>query len=84
MNELLETGVVLMAAGMGTVFVLLTVLVFIVQGVSKVSGWIEPRRGAPAAVAHAPPPAEHVADTEIVTIIGAAIAAYRRDKDAER
>jgi oxaloacetate decarboxylase (Na+ extruding) subunit gamma len=84
MNELLETGVVLMAAGMGTVFVLLTVLVFIVQGVSKVSGWIEPRRGAPVAVAPVPPPAEHTADTEIVTIIGAAIAAYRRDQDAER
>jgi oxaloacetate decarboxylase gamma subunit len=83
MNELLETGVVLMAAGMGTVFVLLAVLVVIVQGVSKLSSWIDPRGGAPVP-AGAPPVTKPAADAELATVIGAAVAAYRRDSDAER
>jgi oxaloacetate decarboxylase gamma subunit len=84
MKDLLETGVELMAAGMGTVFVLLTVLVFIVQGVSKVSGWFVPPGPGVVPVPQVPPPTKPAADTELVTAIGAAVSAYRRDKDSER
>jgi oxaloacetate decarboxylase gamma subunit len=78
MTDLLETGVVLMATGMGTVFLLLTALVFIIQGISKLSLWLAP--AMPAAPAQqAPPSGKPAADTELVTVIGAAVAAYRRD-----
>jgi oxaloacetate decarboxylase gamma subunit len=76
MAELLETGLVLMAAGMGTVFVLLAALVFMVHGVSRLSRWLAP----PVPVAAAPPPATTPKnEAELVTVIGAAVAAYQRD-----
>lgn len=68
----------LMATGMGTVFVLLALLVLVIHGVSRASRWLEPattRGPAPPA----PPTGKPAADTELVTVIGAAVAAYRRD-----
>ena len=79
MAESLETGLILMAAGMGTVFLLLAALVFIIQGVSKLS-----RRLDRAVPVTAPPQAAKPADTELVTVIGAAVAAYRRDENRPR
>jgi oxaloacetate decarboxylase gamma subunit len=78
MTDLLETGVVLMATGMGTVFALLALLVLVIHGVSKTSLWLAPA-GPPSSAPHAPPTGKPAADIELVTVIGAAVAAYRRD-----
>jgi sodium pump decarboxylase gamma subunit len=80
MKELLETGVGLMGAGMGTVFVLLSMLVLIIQSISKVSRWLGPKTSpAPVSqVAHTPPAGAPAADNELATVIGAAVDAYRR------
>ncbi len=75
MAESLETGLVLMLAGMGTVFVLLAMLVWIVQGVSKLSRWLEPPAAAvPAAAA---PTTTSAVDRELLSVIGAAVKAHR-------
>jgi sodium pump decarboxylase gamma subunit len=79
MTDLLENGVVLMATGMGTVFLLLTALVFIIQGISKMSLWLAPAMPRAAAPQGAPLDDKPAADAELVTVIGAAVAAYRRD-----
>ncbi len=84
MKELLETGFVLMGAGMGTVFVLLAVLVLVVHGVSKFSRWVDPRSTAALPLPQAPTRTKPTPDTELVTVIGAAVAAYRRDHTAGR
>ena len=75
MAESLETGLVLMLAGMGTVFALLAMLVWIVRGVSKLSRWLEPQAAAMPA-AHAPTTTAAV-DRELLSVIGAAIKAHR-------
>ena len=76
MAESLETGLILMAAGMGTVYLLLAALVFIIHGVSKLSRRLDP--GTPAAP-QPQPPTKTAAEPELVTVISAAVAAYRRD-----
>ena len=76
MAESLETGLVLMLAGMGTVFVLLAMLVWLVQGVSKLSRWLEPPAAAMPA-AHAPTTTTAAVDRELLSVIGAAIKAHR-------
>ena len=79
MAELLETGLVLMAAGMGTVFVLLAALVLMVHGVSRLSRWLAP----PTPIAAAPPPPAATApqdEAELITVIGTAVAAYERGR----
>ena len=75
MAELLETGLVLMAAGMGTVCVLLAMLVWSVRGVSRLSRWLDPQTPE----TELQPPATPAAADEIVTVISAAVSAYRRD-----
>jgi sodium pump decarboxylase gamma subunit len=75
MAESLETGLILMLTGMGTVLVLLALLVWLVKGVSQFSRWLDPAAAAPhAAPLPAPKPA---ADGELVSVIGAAIKAHR-------
>ena len=81
MAESLETGLVLMLAGMGTVFVLLAMLVWIVHGVSKLSRWLElPAAALPAAHAAT---ATTAVDRELLSVIGAAIKAHR-DRRTQR
>jgi oxaloacetate decarboxylase gamma subunit len=79
MAELLETGLILMAAGMGTVFLLLALLVFVIQAVSKLSRVVDPH--APAVAPEDRPPVAPADDTELVTVIGAAVSAYRRNSN---
>jgi sodium pump decarboxylase gamma subunit len=82
MAESLETGLGLMAAGMGTVLVLLAVLVLVVQGVSALSRWLAP----PARIAATQPPLAETPpedESELITVIGAAVAAYKRDTGAK-
>ena len=79
-SELLMEGVRLMLLGMGIVFTFLIVLVFALYGMSRVAAVIERRRGAPslpAAAEGTPHPVDHVADGELIAVIGAAIARYR-------
>ncbi len=67
-GELLEQGLELMLAGMGTVFVFLTLLVFATTGMSALV-----RRFEPAEAAEAEGPTE-----EEVAAIAAAITLHRR------
>ena len=76
MTELLKEGLVLMGIGMGVVFVLLTLLVFVVQGVSKLSGVFAPAGIPPPASPSADRPA--TVDEEIVSAISTAIGRHRR------
>jgi oxaloacetate decarboxylase (Na+ extruding) subunit gamma len=78
MTEQLETGLVLMMVGMGTVFVLLVTLVFVVRGVSTVSRRFGPPPAAVTAAGAMPGPA--AAEAEIATVIGAAVSAHRRNR----
>jgi sodium pump decarboxylase gamma subunit len=69
MSELLETGLAVTVTGMGTVFVLLTLLVGVVHGMSALCAAIAP-----------PPPSgdADTADAEVVGAIAASIDLYRR------
>lgn len=70
MSELFETGLAVTITGMGTVFVLLTVLVGVVQGMSALCAAIFPP---------APPSGDaDTNDAEIVGVIAASIDLYRR------
>lgn len=78
MANSLETGLVLMVAGMGTVFALLAMLVWLVHGVSKLSHWLAPPAAAAAApVPTSPPQPGIAADGELASVIGAAVKAHR-------
>jgi oxaloacetate decarboxylase (Na+ extruding) subunit gamma len=78
MTEELETGLVLMMVGMGTVFVLLATLVLVVRAVSAVSRRFGGLPTATPAAASGGLPAPPAPDAEIATVIGAAVSAYRR------
>jgi sodium pump decarboxylase gamma subunit len=69
MSELLETGLAVTVTGMGTVFVLLTLLVYVVQGMSALCAAIAPP---------APPSEAGTVDPETVGAIAASIDRYRR------
>ena len=73
LTEVLGEGVRLMLAGMGVVFVLLTLLVLAVKGMSRLALAV----GPPAPVADAP--ADGGGGTELIAAISAAVTAYRRD-----
>ncbi len=76
MTEVLGEGVRLMLAGMGVVFVLLTLLVLAVKGMSRLALAV----GPPAAVPDAPAvPGVGPGGTELIAAISAAVTAYRRD-----
>lgn len=72
MLEQLQAGFTVTLMGMGVVFVLLTLLVGVVQGMSRLCRLIE--GAAPAVRAAEGPP---VVEDEIVSVIGAAVATYR-------
>lgn len=81
MTELLQEGVVLMIVGMGVVFVLLTLLVFVVQAVSKLSNALAPV-AAPSALPLSSGRTGAI-DEEIVSAIGAAVRQHRRRRNRE-
>jgi oxaloacetate decarboxylase gamma subunit len=85
-SELLQEGVNLMLLGMGIVFTFLIVLVFALNGMSRLAGLLEARHGtlkpdaaAPSAVPVTPGAAGN-ADGEIVAVISAAITRFRATK----
>ena len=65
-----------MAAGMGTVYLLLGALVWIVGLVSRFSRWLEPATTPAAPRADVLPRSTPAAD-ELATVIGAAVKAHR-------
>ncbi len=76
MTGVLGEGVRLMLAGMGVVFVLLTLLVLAVKGMSRLALAV----GPPALVPDAPAaPGVEGSGTALIAAITAAVAAYRRD-----
>ena len=76
MTEVLGEGVRLMLAGMGVVFVLLTLLVLAVKGMSRLALAV----GSPAPMPDVPAvPGVEGSGTELVAAISAAVTAYRRD-----
>lgn len=72
MLEELQAGLVVTLMGLGVVFVLLTLLVYVVQGMSRLCRAIE---GAQTPASSAPAPS---AEEEVVSAIGAAVSVYRR------
>ena len=76
MTEVLGEGVRLMLAGMGVVFVLLTLLVLAVKGMSRLALAVGPPAAAPDAPAAV---GVDIGGTELVAVISAAVTAYRRD-----
>jgi sodium pump decarboxylase gamma subunit len=78
MAESIETGLILMAAGMGTVFLLLGALVWVVRLVSHFSRWLDPQPAtpSPSPPADVSPRAAPAAD-ELAAVIGAAVKAHR-------
>lgn len=78
MSPLIQDGIQLTLIGMGVVFVLLTMLVFIIRGMSFISRRIEQSMPLPAppATSASALPSQH----EIVGVISAAIAAYRKHR----
>ena len=80
MSELLQAGLNITAIGMGVVFVLLTLLVGIIRGMSALCARIE--GPAPAAGGASAAPAGALTNQELVGVISAAIAAYRHRRGA--
>jgi sodium pump decarboxylase gamma subunit len=73
---ILGEGVRLMLVGMGVVFVLLTLLVLAVKGMSRLALAV----GSPALVPDASAASGvEGGGTELIAVISAAVAAYRRD-----
>lgn len=84
MTELIEAGLIVTVIGMGVVFVLLTLLVGIINAMSRLSAWIEgppPTPAAPAGYAGAASGDE--AERDLASIVTAAVAKYRRGKRVE-
>jgi len=82
-SELLMEGVWLMLFGMGIVFTFLIVLVFVLQGMSRLAAALERRHGGEtvAAAAQTVPRAHDPgADEELIAVISAAVARYRSTK----
>jgi sodium pump decarboxylase gamma subunit len=80
MSQLIQSGLTVTLIGMGTVFVLLTLLVWIVQLMSRISRRLGAPDGAelPAAAPAMPaPPNGDDEDQELIGVVGAAIRMYR-------
>jgi sodium pump decarboxylase gamma subunit len=73
MSPLFEAGLTVTAIGMGVVFVLLTLMVFIIRGMSALA-----QRIAPPAAAESPP--QSVQEQELISVISAAVSRFRRGR----
>lgn len=73
MSELLQSGLIVTVVGMGAVLVLLTLLVYVIEGMSRLSRLLEPHAAAaPAGRTYASADEE-----EIAGVVAAAISLYR-------
>jgi sodium pump decarboxylase gamma subunit len=71
MSALIQQGLAITGIGMGVVFVLLTLMVGIIQGMSRFSRLFD--SGEPVATS----PSQAIDDGELLSVIAAAITAYR-------
>lgn len=78
MSELMSSGIELMFAGMGIVFLFLTMLVFAINMMSSLVQRFFPE--APPAAVIAPPTASNVPDKATVAAISVAVHQYRQKK----
>ena len=78
MAQLLQAGLNVTAIGMGVVFVLLTLLVFIIRGMSALCRTIEGAR--PEQLTASGPNTPQQLDAQLVGVISAAIAAHRNKR----
>ena len=76
MTGIFGEGIRLMLAGMGVVFVLLTLLVLAVKGMSRLALAVGPPAQVPDVSAAS---GVEGSGTELIAAISAAVAAYRRD-----
>jgi len=77
MSELLQAGLNITAIGMGVVFILLTMMVFIIRGMSALALRIAPPApaGKHAAAQNKASPA--LRDEQLVSVISAAVTMHR-------
>jgi len=78
MNSLMQAGLNITAVGMGVVFVLLTLLVFIIRGMSALARLLEGPSPESGQVTASPAAAGSISNLELVSVVSAAIAAYRK------
>ncbi|MES9967920.1 MAG: OadG family transporter subunit [Sedimenticola sp.] len=76
-SDLLVEGVNLMLLGMGSVFIFLTLLVFIMNGMSRLAKAIEGDVVTEAPTSHAATPKAATEDDDLIAVISAAISRYR-------
>jgi oxaloacetate decarboxylase gamma subunit len=82
LTDMLMSGLELMVLGMGIVFVFLTMLVVVMQGMSWVAARLQPeapgeRQPAPVHVT-----AGHAADPRLIAAISVAVSRYRKSHRA--
>ena len=75
MNELMVEGLKLMLLGMGSVFIFLLMLVICMKLMSMLAQFLQPAEVVPAAIQ---PYTSTPDDPNLVAVISAAVAAYRR------
>jgi sodium pump decarboxylase gamma subunit len=78
MAVLMQDGLNITGIGMGVVFTLLTLLVFIIRGMSALCQALQPAGPSPAGTAAPGTTGAPTADHELVIAISAAIAAHRK------
>ena len=82
MAALLQDGLNITGIGMGVVFTLLTLLVFIIRGMSAVCRMLGDALPSPAEPAATGPNAAPTTEQELIIAISAAIAAHRKHRQA--
>ena len=78
MSPLLQAGLNVTAIGMGVVFVLLTLMVFIIRGMSALALRIAGPAATPAAPSQSPGSAQTQQEQELVSVVSAAVAMHRK------
>ena len=74
MDDLINSGLTITAIGMSVVFVLLTLLVWIIKGMSAIARFFE---GEPEAPRVTPASTTEPEDEELIAVLSAAVSAYR-------
>jgi len=78
MSPLLQAGLNVTAIGMGVVFVLLTLMVFIIRAMSALALKIAGPPAAPQTTAGAAPTSQTPQEQELVGVISAAVSMHRK------
>ncbi len=80
-SELMVEGLVLMAYGMGFVFVFLTLLIFSTKAMSAITLKLVSEDMTPVVVPQTPTPVRSVTEnSHLIAVLSAAVHQYRQDK----